>query len=227
MGEIRRFSRSQIAIHALAALSILVLYLTGLPITFPDQVGWISALLGGYPVTMSIHRVAAAGFIITGIYLLVYHGLYDVFIGGSFFTDVWPGIKDIKDAINDTRHILGLSSDKPPRYGKYSWIAKAEFWSFFSEAFIFLVTGSILWFSWQSLAFMPPQYLLTARYLHAGFAVVSICGVAFHSYMVHFNPENFRIDRCIFTGFIPEDEVKEKYPQWHEELKRGDKVDAE
>jgi len=43
--EIRRFSRSQIAIHAIAALSILVLYITGLPITFPDQVGWIPALL--------------------------------------------------------------------------------------------------------------------------------------------------------------------------------------
>lgn len=227
MAEIRRFSISQIAIHALGAFSILVLYITGLPITFPEQLGWIPALLGGYPVTMLIHRIAAVGFIIVGVYLVIYHGLYDIFVGRSYFTDVWIRIQDIKDAFNDAKHILRLSADKPPRYGKYSWIAKAEFWSFFGEAAIFLVTGSILWFTWQSLAFMPPQYLLSARYIHAGFAVVSVCGVAFHSYMVHFNPEDFRIDRCIFTGVIPEEEVKEKYPLWHEEIQRGDKSDAE
>lgn len=135
MGEIRRFSRSQIAIHAIAAFSILVLYITGLPITFPDQVGWIPALLGGYPVTMFIHRIAAAGFIITGVYLVVYHGLYDVFIGGSFFTDVWPGIKDIKDAVNDTKHILRLSSDKPPRYGKYDLGSKSRILELFLGSF--------------------------------------------------------------------------------------------
>ncbi|MBU4075132.1 MAG: cytochrome b/b6 domain-containing protein, partial [Euryarchaeota archaeon] len=139
---------------------------------------------------------------------------------------VWLKIKDIKDAIKDTKHLLGLSKDKPS-YGKYSWIAKAEFWSFFGEAALFLVTGSILWFSWQSLAFMPPQYLLSARYIHAGFAMVSVCGVAFHSYMVHFNPENFRIDRCIFTGAVSEEEAKERYPLWHEEIQRGGKIDAE
>ncbi len=226
MPEIRRFSISQIAIHALGAFSILTLYITGLPITFPDQLFWIPALLGGYPMTMLIHRIAAMGFIVVGFYIIVYHALYDVFVGRSIFTDVWLKIKDIKDAIKDTKYLLRLSEDKP-EYGKYSWIAKAEFWSFFSEAFIFLVTGSILWFSWQSLEFMPPQYLLTARYLHAGFAVISVCGVAFHSYMVHFNPENFRIDRCIFTGTIPEEEVKERYPLWHEEIKRDDKIDAE
>ncbi len=226
MAEIKRFSISQIAIHALGAFSILTLYITGLPITFPDQLGWIPALLGGYTVTMLLHRIAAVGFIATGVYLLIYQALYGAFVGKSFFTDIWLKIKDIKDAIKDTKHLLGLSKDKPG-YGKYSWIAKAEFWSFFGEAAIFLVTGSILWFSWQSLAFMPPQYLLMARYIHAGFAVVSVCGVAFHSYMVHFNPEDFRIDRCIFTGSLPEEEVKERYPQWHEEIQRGDKIDAE
>ena len=226
MAEIKRFSISQIAIHALGAFSILTLYITGLPITFPDQLGWIPALLGGYPVTMLIHRIAAVGFIVTGVYLLTYHALYDAFVSRSFLTEIWLKIKDIKDAIKDTKHLLGLSKDKPD-YGKYSWIAKAEFWSFFGEAAIFLVTGSILWFSWQSLAFMPPQYLLSARYIHAGFAAVSVCGVAFHSYMVHFNPENFRIDRCIFTGVVPEKEAKERYPLWHEEIQRGDKIDAE
>jgi formate dehydrogenase subunit gamma len=227
MAQIKRFSISQIAIHALGAFSILALYITGLPITFPQQLGWIPALLGGYAVTMLFHRIAAVGFIVTGVYLVIYQGLYDAFIGRSYFTDVWPRIKDVHDVVNDTKHILKLTADKPPRYGKYSWIAKAEFWSFFCEAAIFLVTGGILWFSWQALVFMPPQYLLTARYIHAAFAVVSVCGVAFHSYMVHFNPENFRIDRCIFTGFMPEEEVKEKYPMWHEEIKRGDNIDAE
>ncbi len=224
MAEIRRFSKSQIAIHALGALSILTLYITGLPITFPSQLGWIPFLLGGYQVTMLVHRIAAIGFVAAGVYLVIYHGLFDIFIGRSYFTDVWPRLKDFKDSINDTRLVLKLPIDSAPRYGKYSWIAKAEFWSFFSEAVIFLVTGLILWFPWQSMVFIQPQYLLTARYIHAGFAVVSVCGVAFHSYMVHFNPENFRIDRCIFTGYVPEEEIRDRYPLWHEEIKGGEAI---
>lgn len=226
MAEIRKFSTSQIAIHAVAALSILTLYITGLPITFPNQLGWIPALLGGFPVTMTIHRIAALGFVVSGVYIVVYHGLFDAFIGRSVFTDIWPKLKDITDAVNDALLIMGVPMDKTqiPQYGKYSWIAKAEYWSFFSEAIIFLITGSILWFSFQAMAFMPPQYLLTARYIHAGFAVISICGIAFHSYMVHFNPESFRIDRCIFTGTIPEEEARERYPSWYEEVKRGEEI---
>ncbi|GFO97385.1 hypothetical protein ig2599ANME_1586 [groundwater metagenome] len=226
MSDIRRFSTSQVAIHALGAFSILILYITGLPMTFPDQLGWIPALLGGYPVTMLIHRIAAVGFVIAGVYLVVYHGLYDAFVGKSVFTDVWLKIKDIQDALKDAKHLLRLSKDKPS-YGKYSWKAKVEYWSIFTETVIFLVTGSILWFSYQSLAFMPPQYLLAARDIHAGFAVISVCGIALHTYMVHFNPGNFRIDRCIFTGTISEEEAKEKYPLWYEKIERDDKNDAE
>ncbi len=229
MAEIRRFSPSQVAIHAVAAFSILTLYITGLPITFPGQLGWIPALLGGFPVTMTLHRIAAVGFVVSGIYIVVYHAFYDVFVGKSVFTDVWPRFQDIKDAMNDALLMLKIPMDSSqvPRYGKYSWIAKAEYWSFFWGAVIFLITGSILWFSWQSLVFMPPQYLLTARYIPAGFAMISICGIAFHSYMVHFNPENFRLDRCIFTGRIDEEEAKERYPLWYEETKRGEEIVSE
>lgn len=229
MEEIRRFSSSQVAVHAVAAFSILTLYITGLPITFPGQLGWIPALIGGYPVAMTIHRIAAVGFVISGVYIVVFHAFYDIFVGKSVFTQVFPKFSDIKDALNDTLLILKVPLEKSqmPQYGKYSWIAKAEYWSFFTEAIIFLITGSILWFSWQSLAFMPPQYLLTARYIHAGFAVISVCGIAFHSYMVHFNPENFRLDRCIFTGRISEAEAKERYPLWYEEAKRGEEIVSE
>jgi formate dehydrogenase subunit gamma len=229
MARIRRFSVVQIVTHALAALSILLLYLTGLPITFPDQLSWIPSLLGGYEVTMTIHRIAAVGFVTAGVYMVVYHGLFDIFIGRSFLTDVWPRSGDIKDAFNDALHVLKVPLDKTqiPVYGKYSWIAKAEFWSFFSEAVIFLITGFILWFPWQSMTFMPPQYLITARYLHAGFAVISVCGVAFHSYMVHVNPENFQIDRCIFNGYMQEEEVRDRYPLWYEKVKRGEEIAAE
>lgn len=226
MAEIRRFSKSQIAIHALGAFSILTLYITGLPVTFPDQLGWIPALLGGYAVTMTIHRIAAAGFVAAAVYNVVYHGLFDAFIGRSVFTKVFPGIRDFRDAIKDALLVLKISVEKP-RYEKYSWIAKAEYWSFFCEAIVFLITGTILWFPFPAMAFMPPQYLLAARYIHAGFAVISVCGVAFHSYMVHFNPENFRLDRCIFNGRIPEEEVRERYPLWYEEVKRGEEIAAE
>ncbi len=227
MTQIRRFSAVQIVTHALAALSILILYFTGLPITFPEQLGWVPALLGGYPITMTIHRIAAVGFVTAGVCMVVYHVLFDVFIGKSFFTDVWPKLKDMKDAIFDALHLAKVNKTQGPVYGKYSWIAKAEFWSFFSEAIIFLITGFILWFPFQFMAFLPTQYLLTARYIHAAFAVISVCGIAFHSYMVHFNPDNFRIDRCIFTGYIPEKEVRDRYPLWYEEIKRGEEVVTE
>jgi cytochrome b subunit of formate dehydrogenase len=41
---------------------------------------------------------------------------------------------------------------------------------------------------------------------------------------VHFNPERFGIDRSVFSGEMPEEEVKEKHPMWYEKIKGGENV---
>lgn len=223
---IKRFSTSQIVVHAVAAISILLLYITGLAITFSEQLGWIPAMLGGYGVTMLIHRIAAVCLIAAGIYFVIYHILYSVFISKSLMTEIFPKFKDIWDAMNDTLLLFRIPMEKKqiPRAGKYNWISKFEFWSIFFEGTIFIITGIILWFPFQSMAIMPKDYIITARIIHAGFAIISICGISFHSYMVHFNPERFGIDRSVFSGEMPEEEVKEKHPMWYEKIKGGENV---
>ncbi|MBU4492338.1 MAG: cytochrome b/b6 domain-containing protein [Euryarchaeota archaeon] len=224
--NIKRFSISQIAVHAVAAASILLLYFTGLPMTFPEQLGWIPAILGGYEVTMFIHRIAAFCLIVSGIYFVIHYLLNGILVRKSLSTGIFPKIQDVWDAINDTLRLfrLPLGKDQIPKFGKYTWIAKFEFWSIFFEGGIFIITGIILWFPFQFMAVMPKDYIAAAKIIHAGFAIISICGVSFHSYMVHFNPARFRIDRSVFSGEMPEEEAKEMHPKWYEEIKGGEHV---
>jgi len=224
--KIKRFNTSQIVVHAVAAASILLLYFTGLPITFPSQLGWIPAALGGYGVTMTIHRIAAFCLIVSGIYFAVNYLLHSFFVSKSLTTKVFPKTKDIWDAVNDVMLLFRapLAEKQIPKPEKYSWLQKFEFWSIFFEGGIFIITGIILWFPFQFMAILPKDYIATARIIHAGFAIISICGITFHTYVAHYNPERFAIDRVVFSGEMPEEEAKEKHPLWYEEIKGGEHV---
>ena len=66
--SIKRFSLSQRIAHFLIALSIMSLFITGMPLLFKQH--WLIMILGGEKVTMFLHRVFAIVLMATSLYLL-------------------------------------------------------------------------------------------------------------------------------------------------------------
>ncbi|MDI6654723.1 MAG: cytochrome b/b6 domain-containing protein [Candidatus Hydrothermarchaeota archaeon] len=217
---VERLSATQRLAHFVIAGSIMILFLTGLPITFGEQMRWFMNILGGPGITMLLHRIAAFALILMSIYYGTYYVL-SVITRKSSVKAIFFWLSDIRDFFTDLAFSLKMT-DKEPRYSKYNWIMKASLgWAVF-EIFVFIVTGLILWFPWYFLEIWPRSYMGAVAIIHSGFAIMALLHFAAHSFGNHFYPGKFPLNRVIFTGKISEEEAKREFPLWHEEVKRGE-----
>lgn len=216
---IERFSRVQVAVHFTGAFSILILYITGFPISFPEQLGWIPKILFGYPTIMFIHRVAGIALLLVALITIVYHVLNAIFLREPFLRHVLPSKKDLTDIIMDIKYAFGRGDGKP-QYGKYDWMEKIDIYSvIIIDGIILGITGLVLMMPFLFMKIIPIHLMPSIVSIHAGFAIISVVGILFHFYMAHFSPEHFPLDCTIFSGEISLEEAEEKYPEWVEEIR--------
>jgi len=214
---IERISLAQRITHLLVALSIITLFITGFPITFSDYLGWFAELIGGYKVTMFLHRVAATC-LIFATFFYVTNYILSWLSGRCKLETIIFSPKDILDFIQDLKYTFKLS-DELPKYAKFNWLMKASLSYAVFEVFVFIVTGLILWFPWFFMNFMPKSYILAAATIHRAFAIMALLHFTGHVYGNHFHPGEFPLHRVIFSGVLPEEHVKEEFPLWYEEIK--------
>ncbi|MDR5656655.1 cytochrome b/b6 domain-containing protein [Halodesulfurarchaeum sp. HSR-GB] len=204
--EISRFSAVQVYVHFLMAAAILVLFLTGVAITFGGQVGWIVSLLGNESIIL-IHIIAGVALFVTLLYYLIFAltGLAT----GDFPTKWLPGPSTIRELITYVNyHILGRGPE--PRPGKYTWIQKSEVLIIAVELTVLTATGLVLMFPGLLLRYRPA--FLVASDLHVVFAFTLLMGVTFHLYDTHLL--QFPLDTSIFTGRVSLDRAREEWAGW-------------
>mgnify|MGYP000250476153 CR=1 FL=1 len=212
-----RFSKSQRFAHFVGALSIMLLFLTGLSITFSEYLRWLAMIMGGYRITMVIHRIAAIALIFVSIYLLTDY-IISLARRETRIRDILFNYKDIADFLDEVAYALRMSPEEP-KFSKYNWLMKASLSFVILEIFVFIVTGLILWFPWIILDHLPRHYLLAIASIHRNLAIMSMIHVISHSFGNHFHPKEFPLNKVIFTGKISEEKVKEEFTLWYEELK--------
>ncbi|MCL7412574.1 MAG: cytochrome b/b6 domain-containing protein [ANME-2 cluster archaeon] len=218
---IERFSPLQITVHAVTGLSILTLYVTGIPLLYPEHLGWITDLIE-LSKNMFLHRLAGLGLLSAAIYYLIYSLLQITYVNKDFTKNIIPTLNDIKGAISDVLIILGKTATKY-QSNKFNWLEKVDIWSVaLFDGLIMCVTGIIIWAPWLFSSFIPNSYILSINVLHGGFAILSLCGILLHFYVVHLTPHRFPMDFSMFTGTVPLQEAEEEYPLWVKDIS-GDK----
>ncbi|MDO9516939.1 MAG: cytochrome b/b6 domain-containing protein [Methanosarcinaceae archaeon] len=212
--NIERFNLNQRLQHAVLAVSCLILFITGLLIKFPDDLGYFAMLLGGFEVTTTMHRFAGGGILV----LCIFHPLYYLFNREWMKTkEILPGIIDVKNIIADTLYIVGLS--KKGQYKKYAYREKLDYWGAIIFFPILVVTGIALWFPIffvQNIA--AADYLPAMRVIHTMDAILAGMAVMMHMYNVHLNPEFFPANWTMFTGQISPKRAEEEFPLWYESV---------
>jgi|GEM_PF-644653 len=218
MKEVQRFSRVQSWAHAVLGLSIMLLLLTGLPITFSEQLGWLMTILGGPTVTMMLHRLASWALIYTAIFFGTHFILTRVFLreGESvFFT-----LQDIRDAIQDMKYTLGLAKETP-KIGKYDWIRKMNLVGVTLFVILMSVTGLVLWFPLELTSHISLTTVIAVRTVHAGVAIVFLLFLLAHTTSIHLRSDKFPMDMSIFTGYITLEDARKEFPLWAEEMEKN------
>lgn len=213
--------------HGALAASFIILVLTGFMLRFPDA-WWVRAVRQlsdqAFDLRSLVHRIAATVMLLASLYHIGYCAL--TARGRRLAADLLPDLKtfrDFTDPLAVIKYNVGLSATKP-RFARFSYIEKSEYWALVWGTFIMASTGIIMWFDNFFLGLVTKLGYDIARTIHyyeAWLATLAI--IVWHFYFVIFSPEVYPINLAFWKGTLTEAEMLEEHPLELEELKRRER----
>jgi len=223
--QYQRFSRLNRMLHIAMIVSFLSLALTGLTLKF-SYTQWaviLSHLFGGFESAGVIHRAAA----ILMIIIFVVH-IVDLFERKKHDFKTWkamlfgantmlPTKNDLQECIGSVKWFLGMG--ERPKYGRWTYLEKFDYFAVFWGVFIIGSTGMMLWFPEFFTQFFPGWFLNVATIIHSDEALLAT-GFIFtvHFFNTHLRPEKFPMDIVVFTGRVSVEEFQHDKPKEYEAL---------
>jgi cytochrome b subunit of formate dehydrogenase len=128
-----------------------------------------------------------------------------------------PTRKDLADFIGSVKWFLGMG--ERPRYGRWTYWEKFDYFAVFWGIFVIGSTGLTLWFPEFFTQFIPGWFINVATIIHSDEALLAV-GFIFtvHFFNTHLRPERFPMDLVVFTGRMPLEEFKRDKPAEYEAL---------
>ena len=207
--------------HAGLAASFALLVITGFMLRYPEA-WWVEAIrqvsAQAFLLRGLIHRIAGVAMIAAGFWHVGYLALTAE--GRQLFRDLLPRKRDLTDPWAVMRYNLGLAGEKP-RFDRFSYIEKAEYWALIWGTILMGVTGAILWFENTSMGLFTKLGFDISRTVHFYEAVLATLAIiAWHFYFVIFNPDVYPMNLAWLTGRVSEYEMREEHPLELERLKQ-------
>jgi len=220
-----RFSPFQRKLHVIVILSFFGLAITGMMLKF-SYTRWAAILfklLGGMDAAGWVHRICA----------LATFGYFAAHLGsvvGSFRRrrktvreflfgedSILPKWSDVRELVATLRWFGGRGPR--PRYGKWTYWEKFDYFAVFWGVAIIGSTGLCLWFPELFTRVLPGWWINVATIIHSDEALLAT-GFIFtiHFFNTHFRPEKFPMDTVIFTGRMSIEELRHDKPALYEKL---------
>jgi cytochrome b subunit of formate dehydrogenase len=126
--------------------------------------------------------------------------------------------RDLKDIVDLFLFNIGSRSEKP-KFGKFNFKEKFEYWAVVWGSAVMIVTGLMQWYAEAAMIIFPKWALDVARIIHGYEAILAFLAVViWHFYNVHLNPSVFPMSMVWITGRISIEELKENHPLEYEKL---------
>jgi len=197
------------------------LVLTGFALKYPES--WWSR-----PLTMwesnaglrgGLHRTAAIVLIAATLYHFIHLALKQR--DRRFLTAMIPTIKDATDILEVFRYNLGLTKEEP-RFAKFNYAEKMEYWAFLWGTVVMGLTGFLLWFNNFTLRHFPKWVVDAATAVHWYEALLATFSILiWHFYLVIFDPAVYPMDTAWLNGKMPADHFRHARPGYYRELGRA------
>ncbi len=206
--------------HFFLLSSFITLVITGFWLKFPEAwwVKWIVALIGkhAFDARSAIHRIAA----IIMILVSLYHVFYISFTarGRKLVKDLWFKKQDMSDLFQSVLYLVGLSKDKP-KYGRFGYTEKMEYWAVVWGSVVMGLTGGVLWLENTFLMYIKPEGMYIATTIHYYEAILaSLAILVWHFYFVMFNPDVFPMNKAWLLGYLNREEMEKEHSAELEEI---------
>jgi len=225
--------------HWLLISTFFLLIVTGLPLFFYDfkLFKWLLPSGRAFYVRGIVHRTAA----VVMIGNIVWHVLYTIFTkrGRNNLKEMLPGTKDLRDAFELFWHNIGITRflnrrgifskffkanpywlfESSPRYGRYNFIEKFEYWALGWGSLVMIASGFFMWQVEISLRFFPLWVHDIFIIVHGYEAILAFLSViVWHMYNVHLNPEVFPMSKVWLNGKITGKELRLLHPLEYEKI---------
>lgn len=208
--------------HAALALSFIILVVTGFMLHYPDA-WWVRSIRSLYAQLFETRSLAhrVAGVVLVAV--SVFHVFYVAFTarGRRFLLDMLPSRRDVLDPFRAMLHNAGILKRRP-RFPRFSYIEKAEYWAVIWGTAVMAITGTVMWFENTFIGLLSKLGYDIARSIHfyeAWLATLAI--IAWHFYYVIFNPDSYPLNTAWFTGTLTEEEMIAEHPLELEEIRRA------
>ncbi len=228
--EVVRFDLHQRIQHWLMLSGVILLGLTGWPLRGAGSPEAIEssrkflAVFGGAHGAGIVHRVAAVLIMVSAVYHLVYLGT----LAGKkrLPLSMLPTPKDALDMRDNLLFMLGMRKERP-RFDRYMYLEKFDYWAVFWGIVMMVGTGFIFWFPVFFAKFLPHWVLTAAQIVHGEEATLALLFLfVVHFYNVHLKPSIFPMNWAWLTGTIPLHMQKEEHPlEYERTLARGGEKD--
>jgi cytochrome b subunit of formate dehydrogenase len=199
--------------HASLLSSFFLLVITGFMLRFPEA-WWVEGIRAisdsAFDARSLIHRIAGVVILSASVYHIFYLAM--TVRGRQLFMDLLPRIKDAKDAIDVLKYNLGFS-DVKPKFDRFSYIEKSEYWALVWGNVVMGATGLIMWFDEFFLGIFTKLGYDVARSIHyyeAWLATLAI--LVWHIYFVIFNPDVYPMNLAWLKGSLTEEEMEDEHP---------------
>lgn len=217
-----RFSLNERVQHILLFSTFIVLVLTGFPLKYPeaDFLGPLVYLMGGVKGARIIHRIAAVIMLADFTYHNLYIGSLMVRrkIGLKQILLMIPQPRDAMDLVKNVRYFLGFSKEQP-KFDKFSYMEKFDYWAVYWGVFIMGGSGLILWFPEFWTRFIELDIVRIAYIAHSDEALLAFLAITcWHLYNVHFTPRHFPMNRVWYRGWITREQMIEEHPLEYERM---------
>jgi len=203
------------------------LVFTGFALKYPES-WWAKPLLfweAGTGVRGGLHRTAAVVLIAATIYHVI-HLATNRRDGRLFLMAMLPEIKDATDLVQVLLYNLGLSKMEP-RFKKFNYAEKMEYWAFMWGTFIMGLSGFLLWFNNFTLRHFPKWVTDAATAVHWYEAILATFSILiWHFYMVIFDPMVYPMDTAWLNGKVPADHYRHSRPEYLVALERAKLVES-
>ncbi len=202
-----RFTRSMILEHWVLFVSFTGLAVTGLPQKFVGN-AWaenLIGLMGGIEQVRTIHHLCAVLMVLMSIYHVIVV-VYKVFVLRVRWT-MFPRLDDALDAIDAVRYNLGLTNEHP-KFDRFNFTEKAEYWAMVWGTLIMGLTGFIMWNPIMAARILPGDLIPASKAAHGAEAILAVLAIfVWHFYNVHLKTFN----KTVFTGKMTEAQMHEEH----------------
>jgi formate dehydrogenase subunit gamma len=205
--------------HLALTLLLTVLAITGFALMYHENSlsQWIIRFEGGIVGRGIVHRIAAVLLMAN----VIYHAFYMLFSreGKPELRQFFIGRQDIDDFFQSLRYNLGTTKEYP-RFGKYGYKEKFQYWGAAVGILLVSLTGIMLWGEEYSMIFFPKVVLDLAVIIH-GYQGLLAFAILFlwHLYNVHLHPSVFPMDPSWITGKVSAEWMRAEHPLEYEKLK--------